>query len=195
MCSILSAPDRDGNVSSCLKFLPWHFFTDGLWPEIRPKINLFSPKLLFVGVFYHSNRNETRADECKIWTQKCMVVGVAQFFKNLKCSLCCWAASLQRLVETIFKWKAERDLTVKRKVLRHDVTSVYHSECWVSLVTRGEGECFQGWVTDHSTEPLLCFQVETMQWPEVFIFMYSSFFLLSSIECVNSSALPLHRLF
>lgn len=41
--SIYSAPDRDGNVASCLNFLPWHFFSD--------KINLFSPKLLFVRYF------------------------------------------------------------------------------------------------------------------------------------------------
>lgn len=107
--------------------------------------------------------------------------------------LCCWAANLQRLVQTTFKWKTERDLTVKRKALRRDVTSACRSECWVSLVTRGEGECFQGWVTDHSTEPLLRFQVETMPWPETSFLYILPFFLLSSIERVNSFALLLHR--
>jgi hypothetical protein len=74
----------------------------------------------------------------------CGGVVVAQFCKTLKCILCCWVANLQKLVQTTFKWEADRDFTVKPKVLRHDVTSGYLSECWVSSTRRGGGECFQG---------------------------------------------------
>lgn len=47
---------------SCFKFLPWCPCKNKLRPGITSGTNSFSQKLLFVKVFYHSNRNETGTD-------------------------------------------------------------------------------------------------------------------------------------
>lgn len=70
MCGFIFSLLLTVNMTSCFKILP-SLFQNNRFLTWNCKLNKpFSPKILFVGIFYHSNRNKTRTPAPKIKNQK-----------------------------------------------------------------------------------------------------------------------------